>query len=126
MTNLKKFAAILLLTPLFAACSSGPNEAEVEGLIQAQYDKAGSMMDDAMAQASTQAGNDEMAKAMSGMMEGMMPKLEKVENVSCDTTEGDNTYLCTADVTQTVGGKTRTDNGAFKVNDVNGTWVLTQ
>ncbi len=122
MTHLKKFVAILLLTPLFAACSSGPTESDVEGLIQAQYDKAGSMMDDAMAQA----GNDEMSKAMSGMMENMMPKLEKVENVSCDTTEGKNTYLCTADVTQTIGGKTRTDSGTFKVNDVNGTWVLTQ
>lgn len=122
MKNLKKLALILLLTPLFAACSSGPSESDVEALIQAQYDKANSMMDDAMANA----GNDEMAKAMSGMMEGMMPTLEKVENVSCDTTEGDNTYLCTADVTQTIGGKSRTDSGTFKVNDVNGTWVLTQ
>ena len=122
MKNLKKLALILLLTPLFAACSSGPSESDVEALIQAQYDKANSMMDDAMAHA----GNDEMAKAMSGMMEGMMPTLEKVENVSCDTTGGDNTYLCTADVTQTIGGKSRTDSGAFKVNDVNGTWVLTQ
>ncbi|MDN3397401.1 hypothetical protein QL919_01500 [Psychrobacter sp. APC 3426] len=122
MKNLKKLALILLLTPLFAACSSGPSESDVEALIQAQYDKANSMMDDAVANA----GNDEMAKAMSGMMEGMMPTLEKVENVSCDTTEGDNTYLCTADVTQTIGGKSRTDSGTFKVNDVNGTWVLTQ
>ncbi|CAN6961387.1 hypothetical protein [Psychrobacter okhotskensis] len=122
MKNLKRLALILLLTPLFAACSSGPSESDVEALIQAQYDKANSMMDDAMANA----GNDEMAKAMSGMMEGMMPTLEKVENVSCDTTEGDNTYLCTADVTQTIGGKSRTDSGTFKVNDVNGTWVLTQ
>lgn len=122
MTNLKKLAVIALLTPLFAACSSGPSESDVEGLIQAQYDKANSMMDDAM----SQAGNDEMAKAMSDMMEGMMPTLEKVENVSCDTTEGDNTYLCTADVTQTIGGKSRTDSSTFKVNDVNGKWVLTQ
>lgn len=124
MTNLKKLAVIALLTPLFAACSSGPSESDVEGLIQAQYDKANSMMDDAMSQAG--AGNDEMAKAISGMMEGMMPTLEKVENVSCDTTEGDNTYLCTADITQTIGGKSRTDSGTFKVNDVNGKWVLTQ
>lgn len=122
MTNLKKLAVIALLTPLFAACSSSPSESDVEGLIQAQYDKANSMMDDAM----SQAGNDEMAKAMSDMMEGMMPTLEKVENVSCDTTEGDNTYLCTADVTQTIGGKSRTDSSTFKVNDVNGKWVLTQ
>ncbi|WP_351089937.1 hypothetical protein, partial [Shewanella sp. S1-49-MNA-CIBAN-0167] len=88
---------------------SGPSESDVEALIQAQYDKANSMMDDAMANA----GNDEMAKAVSGMMEGMMPTLEKVENVSCDTAEGDNTYLCTADVTQTIGGKSRTDSGTF-------------
>lgn len=122
MTNLKKLAAIALLTPLFVACSNAPSESTVEALIEAQYEQANSMMDDAMANA----GNDEMAKAMSGMMEGMMPKLEKVENVSCDTTEGDNTYLCTADVTQTIGGKSRIDSGAFKVNDVNGKWVLTQ
>lgn len=122
MNPLKKLAVVLLLTPLFVACSSGPSESDVEGLIQAQYDKANSAMDDVM----SQAGNDEMTKAMSGMMAGMMPTLEKVENVSCDTTEGDNTYLCTADVTQTIGGNTRTDNGVFKVNDVNGTWVLTQ
>lgn len=122
MKTLKKLACVLIAIPLLIACSSGPTESDVEGLIQAQYDKANSMMDDAMAQA----GNDEMAKAMSGMMEGMMPTLEKVENVSCDTTEGDNTYLCTADVTQTIGGNSRTDSGTFKVNDVNGTWVLTQ
>ncbi len=122
MTKLKKLAVVLLLTPLFAACSSGPSESDVEELIQAQYEKANIMMDDAMAQA----GDDDMAKAMSGMMAGMMPTLESVDNVSCDTTEGDNTYLCTADVTQTIGGKSRTDNGAFKVNDVNGEWVLTQ
>ncbi len=122
MKKLKKLAFILLITPLFAACSSGPSESDVEELIQAQYDKANGMMDDAMAQA----GDDEMAKAMSGMMAGMMPTLESVDNVSCDTTEGDNTYLCTADVTQTIGGTSRTDSGVFKVNDVNGTWVLTQ
>lgn len=120
MSNLKRLAAVLLLMPLLAACSSGPSDSDVEGLIQAQYDKANSMMDDAM----SQAGNDEMAKAMSGMMEGMMPTLEKVENVSCDTAGDKNTYLCTADVTQTIGGKSRTDSGAFKVNDVNGKWVL--
>jgi len=121
MKNLKKLAFIILLTPLFTACSSGPSDSDVEELIQAQYDKAGSMMDDAMAQA----GDDEMAKAMSGMMAGMMPTLESVDNISCDTTEGNNTYLCTAEVTQTIGGNTRTDSGAFKVNDVNGEWVLT-
>jgi len=121
MRSIKKLAIITVLTPLFAACSSGPSDSDVEELIQAQYDKANSIMDDAM----VQAGDDEMAKAVSGMMAGMMPTLESVDNVSCDTTEGDNTYLCTADVTQTIGGNSRTDSGAFKVSDVNGEWVLT-
>ncbi len=39
------------------------SESDVEELIQAQYEKANIMMDDAMAQA----GDDDMAKAMSGM-----------------------------------------------------------
>ncbi len=121
MRRIKKLAIIAVLTPLFAACSSGPSDSDVEELIQAQYDNANSIMDDAM----VQAGDDEMAKAVSGMMAGMMPTLESVDNVSCDTTEGDNTYLCTADVTQTIGGNSRTDSGAFKVSDVNGEWVLT-
>ncbi len=121
MRSIKKLAIIAVLTPLFAACSSGPSDSDVEELIQAQYDKANSIMDDAM----VQAGDDEMAKAVSGMMAGMMPTLESVDNVSCDTTEGDNTYLCTADVTQTIGGNSRTDSGAFKVSDVNSEWVLT-
>jgi len=121
MRSIKKLAIIAVLTPLFAACSSGPSDSDVEELIQAQYDKANSIMDDAM----VQAGDDEMAKAVSGMMAGMMPTLESVDNVSCDTTEGDNTYLCTADVTQTIGGNSRTDSGAFKVSNVNGEWVLT-
>lgn len=121
MRSIKKLAIIAVLTPLFAACSSGPSDSDVEELIQEQYDKANSIMNDAM----VQAGDDEMAKAVSGMMAGMMPTLESVDNVSCDTTEGDNTYLCTADVTQTIGGNSRTDSGAFKVSDVNGEWVLT-
>ncbi len=120
MKNFKKLAAVLLLMPLLVACSSGPSESDVEGLIQAQYDKANSMMDDAMAQA----GNDEMAKAMSGMMEGMMPKLEKVENINCDTTEGENTYMCTADITQAIAGNSRTNKTNFKVYQVNDEWVL--
>ncbi len=118
--NIRNIVAMLLLTPLLAACSSGPSESDVENLIEAQYEQAGSMMDNAMAGA----GNDEMARAMSGMMAGMMPTLESVENVNCDTIEGDNTYMCTADITQTVAGNSRTDKGSFKVYQVNDEWVL--
>ncbi|MBB3107117.1 PBP1b-binding outer membrane lipoprotein LpoB [Psychrobacter luti] len=120
MNNFKKLAVIALLTSLFAACSNAPSESTVEGLIEAQYEQANSIMDDAMANA----GNDEMAKAMSGMMEGMMPKLERVENINCDSVEGDNTYMCTADITQTIAGNSRTNKTSFKVYQVNDEWVL--
>ena len=120
MNNFKKMAVIALLIPLFAACSNAPSESTVEGLIEAQYEQANSIMDDAMANA----GNDEMAKAMSGMMEGMMPKLERIENINCDSIEGDNTYMCTADITQTIAGNSRTNKTNFKVYQINDEWVL--
>ena len=120
MTHFKKLAVVALLTPLFAACSNAPPESTVEDLIEAQYEQANTMVNDAVANA----GNDEMAKAMSGMMEGMMPKLEKVENINCDTTEGENTYMCTADITQAIAGNSRTNTTNFKVYQVNDEWVL--
>ncbi len=120
MTHFKKLAVVALLTPLFAACSNAPPESTVEDLIESQYEQANTMVNDAVANA----GNDEMAKAMSGMMEGMMPKLEKVENINCDTTEGENTYMCTADITQAIAGNSRTNKTNFKVYQVNDEWVL--
>ena len=120
MTHFKKLAVVALLTPLFAACSNAPPESTVEDLIEAQYEQANTMVNDAVANA----GNDEMAKAMSGMMEGMMPKLEKVENINCDTTEGENTYMCTADITQAIAGNSRTNKTNIKVYQVNDEWVL--
>lgn len=120
MTTFKKLAIVLCLTPLFIACSDAPSAAVVEGLIQDQYEQADSLMDDAVAQA----GDNEMAQAMGGMFSGMMPKLESVENVNCDSIEGDNTFMCTADITQTIAGNSRTDKGSFKVYQVNDEWVL--
>lgn len=120
MSNFRRVALIALFMPLLVACSKAPSDSIVEGLIEAQYQQANSMMDDAM----KNAGNDEMTKAMSGMMKGMMPTLESVENVNCDTTEGENTYMCTADITQTISGNSRTNNASFKVYQVNDEWVL--
>lgn len=122
MSRTMKIAAVILLTPLFAACSKGPSSGEVEALIEAQYDQANSMMDSAMGSA----GNSEIASAMSGLMAGMVPKLEGVENVNCDEADGDNAYLCTADITQTFQGQTRTDKANFMVHKVNDEWVLRQ
>ena len=117
-----KLAAILLIAPLFVACSKGPSESDVEALIEAQYDQAQSAMNDAMNNASIQ--DQEMAQAMGSMMAGMMPTLEDVQDVNCDSVEGDNTYMCTANIKQTVNGNSRTDKASFKVYKVNDEWVL--
>ena len=109
-----------LLTPLFIGCSNAPSDETVEQLVVTQYEQANSMMDDAMANV----GNDEMAKAMSGMMEGMMPKLESVEDINCDEAGGENTYVCTADITMNIAGNNRTNRTSFKVYQVNDEWVL--
>ena len=120
MENFKRLAFIVVFTPFFAACSNAPSESTVEGLIEAQYEQTTKIVEDTKANA----GNNEMAKAMSSMMESMMPKLERIENINCDTAEGDNTYLCTADVTQTIAGNSQTNKTGFKVYQVNDGWVL--
>ena len=53
-----------------------------------------------------------------------MPKLERIENINCDTTEGWNTYMCTADITQTIASTSRIDKTRFKLSKVNGEWAL--
>lgn len=122
MKKMTKLAAVLLLTPLFTACSKGPSDSEVEDLIKAQYEQADSIMDSAMAGA----GDSEIANAMSTMMSGMIPKLEKVEDINCDETEDKKAFLCTAEITQTLNGETRTDSANFMVHEVNDEWVLRQ
>lgn len=117
---LTKLIIITLFVPLFVGCSNAPSDDTVEQLVVAQYEQADSMMDDAMANA----GNDEVAKAMSGMMEGMMPKLESIEDINCDEAGGENTYMCTAYITQTIAGNSRTNRTSFKVYQVNDEWVL--
>ena len=120
MNDLRMSATIALSALLLAACSDAPSASTVEGLIEDQYEQANSMMDGAM----SQAGNDEMAKAMSGMMAGMMPTFESVDDVNCDATEGDNTYRCTASITHSIGGNSQTNNSNFLVYKVNDKWAL--
>ena len=110
----------MVCTPFFAACSNAPPESTVEGLIEAQYEQTTKIVEDAKANA----GNDKMAKVMSGMMESMMPKLERIENIDCDTIEGENAYLCSADVTQSIAGNSQTNKTGFKVYKLNNEWVL--
>ena len=120
MGNFEKWALIEVFIPFFAAYSNAPPESTVEGLIEAQYEQTTKIVEDAKANA----GNDKMAKVMSGMMESMMPKLERIENIDCDTIEGENAYLCSADVTQSVAGNSQTNKTGFKVHKLNNEWVL--
>ena len=120
MEDFKKWAFIVVFIPFFAACSKAPSESTVEGLIEAQYEQANKLVEDAKANA----GNDEIAKATSGLMESMMPKLERIENTNCDTIEGENAYICSADVTQTIAGNSQTNKTGFRVYKLNNEWVL--
>ena len=53
-----------------------------------------------------------------------MPKLERIENINCDRVEGEHTYMCSADITQTIAGNSRTNKTNFKFYQVKGEWVL--
>ena len=120
MKQVKKLAVIALLTPLFTACANPPSESTVEGLIEAQYEQTDKIIEDAVASAD----NDQQAIAISNMMENMMPRLENIGHINCETTEDRNTYLCTADITQTIAGISRIDKTRFDVSKVNGEWTL--
>ena len=120
MKQAKKLTVIALLIPLFSACSNPPSESIVEGLIIDQYEQGDKIVSEAV----VNAGNDKKAQAISSMMKTMMPKLERIENINCDTTEGWNTYMCTADITQTIAGTSRIDKTRFKLSKVNGEWAL--
>ena len=120
ITNL--LALSLLAIPLLTltACSSKPSDSTVEELIESQYDQATSYTDSL---ADDPSGAGSMVK---DMMASMMPKLEDVDDVNCDSTEEKNAYRCTAEITQSINGKSRTDKATFKVYKVNDEWVLGQ
>lgn len=120
MKQVKKLTVIALLILLSTACSSPPSESIVEGLIIAQYEQGDQIVSDALANA----GNDKTAIATSSMMERMMPKLERIENINCKTAEGWSNYTCTADITQTIAGISRVDKTRFRLSKVNSKWAL--
>lgn len=120
MGDFKRWALTVVLILFFATCSNEPSESTVEGLIAAQYEQGIEIMEAAKANA----GNDKMAQDISSLMERMMPKLERIENINCDRLEGEHTYMCSADITQTIAGNSRTNKTNFKFYQVKGEWVL--
>ena len=123
MGKFKKLTLLLLYILFFVTYSKAPPDSTVEQLIAAQYKEGNKIMQAAKTNASNNK-NDKMAQDISSLMERMMPTLERVENIDCDSVEGDNTYMCTADITQTIAGNSRTNKTSFKVYQVNDEWVL--
>ena len=123
MGSFKKLALIILLILFCVSYSKTPPDSTVEGLIAAQYEEGIKIMQAAKANASNDK-NDKMAQDISSLMERMMPILESVENINCNRVKGKHTYRCTADITQTIAGNSRTNKTIFNVYQVNGEWTL--
>lgn len=120
MGKFKKLTLFLLYILFFVTYSKAPPDSTVERLIAAQYKEGIKIMQAAKANA----GNDKMAQDISSLMERMMPTLERVENIDCNRVKGNRNFSCTADITQTIAGNSRTNKTIFNVYQVKGEWTL--
>jgi len=116
----KKLALIILFTLFFVTYSKAPPDSTVERLIAAQYQEGIKIMQAAKANAD----NDKMAQDISSLMERMMPTLERVENIDCNRVKDNRTFSCTAGITQTIAGNSRTNKTIFNVYHAKGEWTL--
>jgi len=116
----KKLTLLLLYILFFVTYSKAPPDSTVERLIAAQYKEGIKIMQAAKANA----GNDKMAQDISSLMERMMPTLERVENIDCNRVKGNRAFSCTADITQTIAGNSRTNKTIFNVYHAKGEWTL--
>lgn len=123
MGNFKKLTLFLLFILFFVTYSKAPPDSTVEQLIAAQYKEGIKIMQAAKTNASNNK-NDKMAQDISSLMERMMPTLERVENIDCNRVKGNRTYSCTADITQTMAGNSRTNKTIFNVYHAKGEWTL--
>ena len=120
MGKFKKLTLLLLYILFFVTYSKAPPDSTVARLIAAQYKEGIKIMQAAKANA----GNDKMAQDISSLMERMMPTLERVENIDCNRVKGNRTFSCTADITQTIAGNSRTNKTIFNVYHAKGEWTL--
>ena len=120
MGKFKKLTLLLLYILFFVTYSKAPPDSTVERLIAAQYKEGIKIMQAAKANA----GNDKMAQDISSLMERMMPTFERVENIDCNRVKGNRTFSCTADITQTIAGNSRTNKTIFNVYHAKGEWTL--
>lgn len=107
----KKLGILLTIAASLTACSEAPSNSIVKKLVEEQYEQ----MNSAMSSVGGEVGE---------MMSGMMPKLEKISDINCDSADGKNTYRCTAKITQSIAGNSQTTNSTFLVYKVNDEWAL--
>ena len=120
MNSMKIVTVVAVLAILLTACSEAPFDRTVENLIKTQYEQAGTETNEIIALAN----NDKSDENFDNVIQSATPTLDSVDNVNCDTTEGVDSYLCTADITQTMNGHTSTNQGSFRVYKVDGEWAL--
>lgn len=120
MKSFKKLAILLLLSPLFVACSDAPAGSVVEELIKAQYEQAHNMT-----ATNHGAGNHGAVSNASGESDKIkMPTLESVGDVKCGSAEGVDTYRCIAEITQSLDGKSETKKVNFLVYKFDDEWAI--
>ena len=126
MNSIKIVAVVAVLITLLTACSEAPFDRTVENLIKTQYEQAGIETNEVIALAN----NDKSNEAFNHVIQSAMPVLDSVDNVNCEAIsagendEGNHSYLCSADITQTMNGHTSTNQGSFKVYKADGEWAL--
>ena len=123
MGKFKKLTLFLLFILFFVTYSKAPPDSVIEQLIAAQYKEGNKIMQAAKTNASNNK-NDKMAQDISSLMERMMPTLERVENIDCNRVKGNRNFSCTADITQTIAGNSRTNKTIFNVYHAKGEWTL--
>lgn len=95
-------------------------------MIKTQYEQAGTETNEVMAIAN----KDKTNEAFNNVIQSAMPVLDSVDNIDCEAIsagendEGNNSYLCSADITQTMNGHTSNNQGSFKVYKADGEWAL--
>ncbi len=125
MNNSKMLAVVAVLVILLTACSEVPSDSTVESLIEMQYEQDSTVQNEAVDLDNIDSGNnDKNNKSFDNIIQRSKPTLDSVDNVSCEVDESDYTYLCTADITQTMNGHTSTNQGSFKLYKADNEWVL--
>ena len=130
MNSSKMLAVVAALVTLLTACSEVPSNSTVEELIKTQYQQDSTVQNEAIDLGDNDLDNNDAGdnntahKSFDILVQKSMPTLDSVDNINCDIDESDYTYLCTADITQTMNGHTSINQGSFKIYKADNEWVL--